>query len=147
MIIALLSALAFAPAGDPEVWTPLPPDPDGLMAYRRLTAEPGDSGPRFLLRVTLHHPWEWTTGEMTHVIDCAARNVTLVGVRSLDGEDRELQSVTVPEDRRRAEPVYSGDQGYSLIYADLCPEGPPLDEPPPPLPPPVAVGLSDDGAA
>ena len=117
------------------------------MAYRRLTAEPGDWGPRFVLRVTLHEPWDWTAGEMTHVIDCAARSVTMVGVRALDGEDRELQSVTVPEDRRQAEPLYSGDQGYALVYADLCPDGPPLDEPPPPLPPPVAVGAAGDGAA
>ncbi len=147
MIIALLSAFALASAGDPEVWTPLPPDPDGTMAYRPLAAEPGDPGPRFLLRVTLADPWEWATGEMTHVLDCAARSVTMTAVRALDGQDRELQSVTVPKDRWQAEPVYAGDRGYSLIYADLCPDGPALDEVPPPLPPPVAVGPPGDGAA
>ena len=141
MLVALLSAFVLMPSGDPDVWTslPLPPDAEGTMAYRRLAAEPDDADPRMVLRVTPFEPRAWTSGEMTYAFDCNARTMTMLGLRSLDADDHELQSVAVPEDRRKAEPIYAGDDAYALIYADLCPDGPPLDEPPAPLPPPIAV--------
>lgn len=142
MVIALLSVLAFMPTGDPDAWTSLPPDPEGAMAYRRLPAEPDDPGLRVVLRVIPVEPREWTSMEMTFAFDCRARTTTILAVRVLDADGRELQSVTAPEDRRKAEPIYAGDDASALIYADLCPDGPPLDERPPPLPPPIPVAPS-----
>ncbi|CAN7358417.1 hypothetical protein [Brevundimonas sp. LjRoot202] len=138
MIVALLSVLALAPFGDPEGWNTLQSDEEGVFAYRRLEAGTSDAGPRALVRVTPAETREWTTGELTYEFVCEARTWTILGLRSLAADGSELRSVTVPEDRLDPEPIYAGDREAAAMYADLCPEGPPLEEREP-SPLPIAV--------
>ena len=138
MIVALLALLALPSAAEPEEWKALPPDEEGTQVYRRLEAGPDEARPRVVLRATPVEPREWTSGELTYEFDCQARTLTILGARALDADGAEMRSVTVPEDRRTAEPIYAGGGVDAIIYADVCAGGPALDEPPP-APPPIAI--------
>ena len=138
MILILLSALAVAQTPDPAPWIALPGSDDATYAYRLHEDDAGGDVRRLILRATPVEPREFAHGELIYEMDCSVRTMTILSVRSTDAEGAELQAVTVPEDRRTADPMYA-DAGISVLYAALCPGGAPLPEPPAPLPPPIST--------
>lgn len=139
MIFALLSALSFAQTPDPAAWTPLPGDGEATYAYRLLETDTGDDVRRLVLRLTPVRAREFAHGEMVYDLDCPARTLTILSVRSIDADGAELQAVTVPDEHRTADPVHADDGPTAALYARLCPEGAPLSPAPAPPPPPIAV--------
>ncbi|MBI2261718.1 MAG: hypothetical protein HYU62_08650 [Caulobacterales bacterium] len=131
MIPSLLSILFLIQAAEPTPWKVLPADEDGTAAYRLLDQNEAGDTRRLVMRVTPSQPRDWTTGELVYELSCRARTITILSVRSLDAEGVEMQFVAVPDDRRRAEPMYAEPGMTSTLYSDLCPQGAPLDVRPP----------------
>jgi len=132
MILALLSVLFLLQIPEPGPWKALPSDEDGRYAYRLIEEDSAGEPRRLVLRATPSQPRDWAAGELVYELSCSARTATIVSVRSLDAGEAEMQVVEVPEERRRAEAIYAGEGLATTLYADVCPDGPPLDEPPPP---------------
>lgn len=139
MFVTLLSALSFAQTPDPTAWTPLPGDEEATYAYRLLETDTGGDVRRLVLRLTPARAREFAHGEMAYDLDCPARTLTILSVRSLDAAGAELQAVDVPAEFRTADPVYAEDGPTAALYARLCPDGEPLPPAPAAPPPPIAV--------
>ena len=132
MVPALLSILLLVQVAEPGPWKALPAEEGGSAAYR--LSDQGSAGDtrRLVMRVTASQPREWTSGELVYELSCSARTLTILSVRSMDADGAEMQFVAVPEDRRRPEAMYAGEEMVTTLYTDLCPHGAPLDPRPPP---------------
>ena len=132
MIPSLLSILFLVQAAEPAPWKVLPAEEEGTTAYRLLDQNEAGDTRRLVMRMTPSQPRDWTNAELIYELSCSARTMTILSVRTLDAAGVELQAVAVPEDRRRAEPMYASETWSAALYPELCPDGPPLPPPPPP---------------
>ena len=139
MIFALLSALSLVQTPEPAAWTPLPGDEEVTYAYRLLDTDTGGPLRRLVLRLTPVQTREFAHGEMVYDLDCPARTLTILSLRTLDPAGADLQAVTVPDEYRTPDPVYAEDGPTAALYAQLCPGAAPLPPAPAPPPPPVAA--------
>ncbi len=131
MLIALLSApLVLAGPADPDDWKPLESGELGTAVWRPLEGEDGASR-QLVVRLTLAEPREWTMGENVYELDCQARTLTMLSVAVFRADGSEIQSMTIPPEERRPQPMYAGPGFQAVLYPELCPGGPPLEERPP----------------
>ena len=72
-------------------------------------------------------------------VDCPSSTITWLAVRTYDETGAELQSVEIPAELQKAEPLYR-ETPYAGLHARYCSGA--LPPPPPPLPPPAAVPRS-----
>lgn len=127
MLAALLLILSVAQAG--EDWRELPsPVWDEAYAWRPAA----DATARGEVRRVVLRAFTpgWGVTDTDAELACGAQTMTVRAVRLLDDEGGEVLNAAVPEDERRAEPLYTDAGVLASLYAEVCPGGAPLAERP-----------------